>query len=192
MKIWKIIKMACREDTLILGVISGLVGTLTMDIANLIFYKIHASEALWGHFAGSIFIPPRQTKKPQNFLLGQIEHLITGGLLGIPLAYILKITKKYPIIKGWGYGLATWGLLYNIFAKAKLYSIKHHTSISYYSTLIQNSIFGIVAALSIVSLGGEKFNQINQKPNVQMNSLANSTSILATDAVTDKNDELLM
>lgn len=172
-----------------LGVISGLMGTLAMDIANLFLYKIHFSEALWGHFAGSIFIPARQTKKPQNFLLGQIEHLITGGILGIPLAYVLKITKKYPKLKGCGYGLATWGLLYNIFAKAKLYSIKHHTSISYYSTLIQNTIFGVVAAQSIVSLGGEKTSQVNK--NVQMSDLANNTFISTTDAATYKNDELL-
>lgn len=182
MKIWKIIKAACREDTLILGVISGVFGTVAMDISNLIFFKLRISEALWGHLSGSIFIPPRQTKKPKNFVLGQIEHLIAGGLLGIPLVYILKLTKKYPLVKGWGYGLATWGFLYNISAKAKLFSIKHHTARSYYATLIQNSIFGLVTARSIVLLG-------NQKNEVQTKTMTDhEPSTIAIDAENNNNN----
>lgn len=160
MKLWKIVQSASKDDFIMQGAIGGLFGTFAMDLFNFVMYKIGISEVLWGSYVATILMPVRDTKKPKNFILGEIEHLLTGILLGIPLSFIFnKTSKKNFLLKGSGYGLVTWASFYNVLTKLGLFQSKDKTTRAYYSTLIQSLIYGLVAAISIKNLGSNRLNR---------------------------------
>ena len=124
-----------------------------MDIANIILYKAKISEALYAHLSASMIFPTWKTRLKKNFLLGQIFHIGIGSLMGLPLVYVLKKTgKDHHIFKGIITGFGTWGLVHDVGIRMGLFRLRPGTTGSYYSTLIQNLIFGIISAHSIVTL----------------------------------------
>ncbi|EGW39361.1 hypothetical protein [Desulfosporosinus sp. OT] len=73
------------KDSIAASIFSGVLGTVAMDIPNLLFWRAKRTEALYGHIAGSVYVRPFRTNQRKNFILGQITHHITGAALAIPL-----------------------------------------------------------------------------------------------------------
>jgi len=104
-KMQRVLKM---KDSITVSIFSGLLGTLAMDVSNLLFWKKGKTEALYGHIAASVYVSPFRTNQRKNFWLGQIMHLITGSILAYPLTFILKKTgKDNLLVKGAFFGAVT-------------------------------------------------------------------------------------
>jgi hypothetical protein len=155
------------KDSFTVSVVGGLIGSLFVDISNVLLWRKGQTEMLYGHFAASMFMSPFRTKQRKNFILGQIFHMITGGLLGIPIFYILKKTGRDNLfLKGMFGGFSVWGTLYAFGIRMKLYMAKPHLTKTHYSYFWHNMLFGLVTAYSIVWLADPemfpKRNELNK------------------------------
>lgn len=142
------------KDSTSLGVIGGLLGTISLNIANLLFWKGKKTKTSFGQLAGSIFMKGYRTKQRKNFIFGETVHLLTGALAGIPLVYLFKATgKDHQITKGAAYGTLVWMAYYVLGVKAQIFHSPPKRNRAHFSSLWLNLIFGVSAAKAIVSLG---------------------------------------
>ena len=156
------------KDSIAVSLFSGLLGTLAMDASNFLFWKGRKTEALYGHIAGSIFVRPYRTNQSNNFLLGQITHMITGAVLAIPLNLVLKKTgKDHLALKGAFFGSITWELIYGIGQRFEVFSTKPHLTKTHFAELFNNTIYGITTALALVA-----FSEPSMFPDIQSKTTA--------------------
>ncbi len=152
-KIQRVLKM---NDSITVSIVSGLLGTLAMDISNLVFWRKGKTETLYGHIAGSVFVSPFRLNQRKNFWLGQIMHLITGAVLAYPLTLLLKKTgRDNLLVKGAFFGTVTWEFIYGIGQRFKVFSIKPHLTKTHYAELFSNIIYGVATAQALVTFSDQ-------------------------------------
>ncbi|HHV64974.1 MAG TPA: hypothetical protein GXX46_07875 [Peptococcaceae bacterium] len=141
------------KDSISLGLLSGLVGTLAMDLLNLVAWKRDKSDVLYGHLGASILMNDQRIRRRNNFLFGEVLHLITGALAGIPLVYTYKLSgKDQPIVKGAAFGSLVWFAFYVLGIKTHTFRSKPKTTASHKTSLLQNIFYGIVTAKTMTYL----------------------------------------
>ncbi len=158
-------RLGKTQDSILTGLLGGLVGTIFMDISNEVIYRAGKTEGRYATMAGQMFVSPTRTKQKKNFILGQILHLATGSIFGLPLMYILKKTgKDHYVAKGLVSSIITWGVLYTGGQKVGLYK-KTHLTKSQYSAMFNNLIYGITSAKAMLMMADssvfEKRERIN-------------------------------
>lgn len=153
------------KDSIGLGLLSGLLGTLAMDLSNLILWKKGKTETLLGHLAGSMLFRSWRTNRRKDFLLGQIAHMITGSALGIPLLYVLKKTgRDLAYLKGAFYASLTWSVLVDGATRLGLYRARPKLTKTFYAALFDNLIYGLSTTYAVLHFGD--LSQIpSKKPN---------------------------
>lgn len=142
------------KDSVTVGLAGGVTGTVAMDVVNVLMKMLGISEALYGHLAGSMLVSTWRTRTSRKtFALGQIFHMATGSLLGLPLVWLFKKTgKDHHLLKGAATGFFSWGILHDIGIRVGIFRLKPRTVNSYYSALLQNMVFGMTTAQTIVSI----------------------------------------
>jgi hypothetical protein len=144
-------KIGKMKDSITIGLLGGLIGTIFMEISNLLIFKAGKTETLYGHIAGGLFVTPFRTKRRKNFILGEIAHFMIGSIWGIPLTYILKKTgKDHHLIKGTFISILSLGTLiggqkFDILKKFGLTK-------TFYSAIWNHLVYGLVSAQAIVLL----------------------------------------
>ena len=157
------------KDSITLGVISGLLGTLALDVLNFRNWRKNRTESMYAHIAGSIFMRGFRTKFRKNFLFGQVIHMFVGALAGVPLVYLFRITgKDHSVLKGATYGALIWMIYYMFGIKVGMFHKSPKQNKSHMTNLMQNLIFGITSAQTVISLGDPSLfrtvSQQEQKP----------------------------
>jgi len=141
------------RDSIPIGFISGLVGTIAMDLSNVMFKKTGISRYTYAQFAGSVLMTPFRLIFKENQILGQILHLITGSIIGIPLFAVLKKTgKDNYLLKGAIYGTFTWEVLYSFGLRFNVFRTKAHSTSTHMTTLIDNLVYGFVSSSTMIFL----------------------------------------
>ncbi|KLU60447.1 hypothetical protein CEB3_c32980 [Peptococcaceae bacterium CEB3] len=141
------------KDSIGLGLLAGLIGTLTMDLSNLILWRRGKTENLLGHLAGSMLFRTWRTNRRKDFLLGQIAHMFTGTALGVPLVYLFKRTgRDLAYVKGAFYGSLTWSILVDGATRLGLYRAKPKLTKTFYASLWDNMLYGLSASYAIMHL----------------------------------------
>lgn len=141
------------KDSLLVGIIGGLIGVICMDTSNFIFWRTKRTEGLYGHLAGSMIMRTTRLKKGKNFLIGQIFHMTVGSVIGVFMSQILKkFGKDHHIIKGGFLSVVTWGFLYNFGQRMGFYRMNPRLTTSGYSSIVQHFIYGLATSHAIVSL----------------------------------------
>lgn len=139
------------KDSICIGLIGGLIGSIFMDISNLLIFMAGKTETLYGYIAGGLFVAPFRTKQKKNFVLGEIAHLGIGSIWGILLTCVLKKTgKDHHLIKGTLIAVLSLGALIGgqKFGVLK----KFGQTKTFYSAIWNHMIYGLVSAQAIVSL----------------------------------------
>lgn len=173
------------KDSIVLGLIGGLAGTIVMGLSNTFLWRTKKTEALYGHLSGSMIMRGFRTNQTKNFILGQIIHTFTGGILGIPFVYLLKKTgKDHHLIKGVLFGGLSWGILYDFGQKMGLFYNKIHLTKTHYSALFNNLLFGITMAHTVYSLADSSvFPETVSHTTAQPENLKATTSYSPPEAV---------
>jgi hypothetical protein len=141
------------NDSIPIGFLGGLMGTIAMDLSNLFFKKTGLSEKTYAQYAGSVLLSPFRLIFKQNILFGQILHLITGSILGIPMINILKKTgKDNHQFKGAVYGIFTWEMLYSFGQRIGIVRAKTYTTRTLITTLIDTLVYGFASTSTMVFL----------------------------------------
>lgn len=139
------------KDSITIGLLGGLIGTIFMDMSNLLIFKAGKTEALYGHIAGGLFVAPYRTRSPKNFILGQMAHLGIGSIWGTILTYLLKKTgKDHHLLKGLFISIFTLG---SLVGGQKLGLLKKFgLTKTFYSAVWNHIVYGLVSAQAIVML----------------------------------------
>lgn len=141
------------KDSIPIGFLGGLAGTIAMNLSNLMFKKTGLSEKTYAQYAGSVLLNPFRLLLKKNYYFGQALNLMTGSVLGIPLFYVLKKTgKDNHLFKGVVYGTFTWEILYSLGQRVGLIRSKTYTTASHITSLIDNLVYGIVSTATMVFL----------------------------------------
>lgn len=154
------------KDSIPIGFWGGLMGTIAMDLSNLFFRKTGLSEKTYAQYAGSVLLSPLRLIFKQNLLFGQMLHLITGAILGIPLFNILKKTGKdnHPF-KGAVFGIFTWEMLYSFGQRLGIVRVKTYTTRTHITSLIDNLVYGLTSTSTMVFLADPSvFPQVSNQP----------------------------
>jgi len=144
-------KNGSMKDPIAIGLLGGLIGTIFMDLSNLIIFKARKTETLYGYIAGELFVAPFRTKQTKNFILGEIAHLCIGSIWGIPLTYILKRSgKDHFLIKGTLVSTLSLGTLIG----AQKFGVikKFRLTKTFYSAIWNHLVHGLVSVQAIVLL----------------------------------------
>lgn len=140
------------KDSIVLGSLAGLIGTIVMDVSNFLLWRSNKTEGLYGHLSGSMIMRSFRTHRRENFLIGQILHMATGMAFGIPMVYLFKKTSKdHHIYKGGLFGGLLWEIIFDFGKKMNLFSLKPRLTKSFYAGLLNNILYGITTAQVIVS-----------------------------------------
>ena len=141
------------KDSILLGILSGLIGTTCMDASNFILWRNKKTEGLLAHFAGSMIMRPNKLERGKNFILGQIFHMTVGSCLGVGMVQVLKkFGKDYHALKGGFFAMVTWGVLYNFGQKMGFYQVHPHLAKSGYMAIWHHLIYGLATSTAAVAL----------------------------------------
>lgn len=145
------------KDSIPIGILGGLMGTIAMDLSNILFKKTGLSEKTYADYAGSVLLSPFRLFQRGNFLFGQLLHFITGSVLGIPMFNILKKTgKDNYLFKGTVYGTFTWGVLYTLGQRLGVVRSRTYRTRTHITTLIDNLVYGFVSTATMILLADPK------------------------------------
>jgi len=141
------------KDSMLVGMLGGLVGVICMDFSSLLLWRNQKTEGLFGHIAGSMIMNPFRLNKRKNFLIGQLFHMSVGSGIGIGMVEILKkYGKDHHIVKGGFLSIAVWSILYNFGQRMGFYRMNPRLTRSSYSTILNHLIYGLVTSNTIVAL----------------------------------------
>lgn len=144
-------KTGMMKDSIMVGLLSGFIGTACMEISNLLIFKAGKTETLYGHIAGGLFFAPFRTKQRKNFILGELAHFVIGSIWGIPMTYLLKKTgKDHHLIKGILISTLSLG---SLIGGQKLGVLKKFgLTKTFYSALWNHLVYGLVSVQAIIWL----------------------------------------
>lgn len=157
------------KDSMSTAMLAGLFGTIVMDIVNLLLFTTKRSENVLAHMGASMLVSKQRTRQGKNILLGQIWHMITGIALALPMMSIFKRTgTDHHRVKGAFIGALSWGFIYNLGMRFRIYSFQPHLTKTHYSYLFTDIIYGVVTAEAIKTLADPKiFSDTNTSEQTQ-------------------------
>ena len=181
------------KDSIALSIFSGLLGTLAMDITNLLFWKKGKTETLYGHIAGSIFVTPLRLNQRKNFWLGQILHLTTGAVLAYPMTLLLKKTgKDNLLLKGAFFGAVTWEFIYGMGQRFRVFATTPYFTKTHYSELFNNILYGITTAQALVAFSDPSMFSNTQTNTTTVDSQKNKVQPIYADVKADEESTMFM
>lgn len=139
-------KSDSMKDSVIVGLMSGLAGSIAIEAVNVVTGK----KLLFGKLASSMIVNPFRSYQRKNILLGEAMHLITGSGIGTIIVQVLKRTgKEYMMVKGIFVSLMAWVGLHNFGRRYDMYSNKARSTKSQYASLLQHIFYGITTSAAI-------------------------------------------
>ncbi len=143
------------KDTITLGAIAGLIGTIPQLLFHFIFWQIGYVKYFSFQLTGSVFLTRELTKTPLGQFIGGFVWLSLASFMGVIIAYLFVFTGKD---NWWLKGLmanviimfiSTYGFIYNLGgAKIVPYDIKTNLIV-----LLSSLIYGVVTPYIIVKWG---------------------------------------
>ncbi len=145
------------KDPIILGIVSGLIGNCAKLAGNLFNrYVLKRSDTTYPEIAAGMFMTKKERNKPIGMLVGGLADFGLGGILGIPMVYLLRYTGRDKAgIKGLGLGHFAWIAVYGAIGrgfgtKRGVFPLDAHTNLS---AFVNHSWYGLITSLVAAKLG---------------------------------------
>ncbi len=91
------------RDTMTIGTIGGLIGTLFMHITNYILQSFGMIKITTLQIAAALFMDWEQVNTTYGVIIGTINHFFIGAIAGVIIAIVLRyFGKDYYLLKGLG------------------------------------------------------------------------------------------
>jgi hypothetical protein len=144
------------SDRLVLGGISGILGNLAMLLTISPAIKMKLAEFDGPTRTAGIFLPLSQVNKPMGQAVGYIANNVIAATLGTAAVYILSVTgKDKAVLKGSGFGLASWLFLYGMLGNVGVTAVKPSFPKTIISQAVSHMVFGAVTAYAATKIGNE-------------------------------------
>lgn len=151
------------RDTLTIGTIAGITGTVSMHILSMIEKLFGIVDLTTLQVSAALFLEWDQINTPAGLFVGVIAHLIVGSAGGVLLAYLIKISgKDYYWLKG--LALAGFMLLLGMGFVIRVMDIVpqiRNNSMTALLHIINYSVYGLLASYVIAKYG--KFKNIKRR-----------------------------
>jgi uncharacterized membrane protein YagU involved in acid resistance len=96
------------KDSVVVGFTGGLLGTLGDEVVHWLAVLLKIAGSTTGHYISQLIFP-HQKVTLEKLLMSEGTHLLAGGILGIAIVVVYKITGyDYAIFKGVGFGALMW------------------------------------------------------------------------------------
>lgn len=144
------------NDPVILGIIAGLAGNCLKTAGNLFNrYVLKVSQFTYIEVAAGLFMRRKESHKPLGQIVGGIADFLIGSMMGVPLVYLLKYTKKdYALVKGIGIGGLIWIGMYGALGRAfGAWGFLPANASTNLSSFLNHSLYGIGASIVATKLG---------------------------------------
>lgn len=143
------------KDRILLGIFSGLIGSVPGRLLNAVEYDLGLTDSTYGQMAAHQFISKNKINTPDGVLLGSVANELIALSTGIAITYTLSATgRDHALIKGMGVGSFYWFLLYGLSSQlGKTPKSKKPLSLLY--SLVDHLIFGSTASIIISEFGDD-------------------------------------
>ncbi len=139
-------KSNSMKDSVIVGLMSGLIGSIAIEALNVLSGK----KLLFGKLASSMNVNPFRSYQRKNILLGEAMHLTMGAGIGTVIVQFLKRTgKEYMMAKSIFVSLMAWVGLHNLGNRFDVFSNKARSTKSQYLSLLQHIFYGVTTSAAI-------------------------------------------
>lgn len=89
------------RDTLTIGTIAGVLGTLVMHLLSMLWKSLGLIKITTLQVSATIFLSWDQVNTPIGYIVGAVSHLMIGAAGGVILAYFIRFSgKDYYWLKG--------------------------------------------------------------------------------------------
>lgn len=133
------------KDRITLGALAGLGAVLTRDVYGLLARAVGFTKFLTWNVAADLFIHGQDIFRPLGIVLGFVADLTLGAIIGALFVYLLKLSgHRNPMIKGLGFGLGAWLLLFGIMVRILPDSPKVFDDVlSNLNSFVGHAVFGL-------------------------------------------------
>lgn len=143
------------SDEFLVWILSGVIGSTIKNIFDLVMLSLKISNFHIIQIAADIFMNAPDIYSIKGVIIGIIADLIIGGVFGVGLGLLFKITgTDYYFLKGWVLGLIVWlvaiGGLMHIFSYIFVKVLSEFNDLAV--SMTAHSIYGIVTAYWIMKL----------------------------------------
>ncbi|MFZ5945297.1 MAG: hypothetical protein ACOYVD_14425 [Bacillota bacterium] len=148
------------------GIISGVIGLIAINIAELLMRLVNLSQTTLWQAGGSVFLSKKALQQPLGVAIGFASHIFVGITLAILIAYYIHYTNgKFPVLKGLAISVAVLFIILGIFFPLRKLNMEmQNNPKDVLSAFIDHTIFGIVAGYSVYKLQkGINFNLFKRK-----------------------------
>jgi len=138
--------LATLKDRTTLGIMAGAGGVLVRDLYSLFARAIGFAKFYVWNISADLFVREKEIVTAAGIVLGLLADLAMGGLIGVTFIHFLRWTRgRNPILKGIGFGIAAWLLLYGIIFHNLPQTITRapEDAFSNLSAFVGHSLFGL-------------------------------------------------
>ncbi len=143
------------RDSIALGAVTGVVGTIPGIIINYISYQLGFSKYYSFQISSGTFLLKGFTDTLSGFVLGGIIWLSTGAVLGILIVFLLQKTgTDYWWLKGLLVsGVVMYTIIYGFLFSLGGSKVAPRDLGTNFTVLLENILFGLTTAFLIVRWG---------------------------------------
>ena len=143
------------KDTLAVGTIAGIAGTIVMHVFSFIFKALNLITVTTFDYSASIFLNQSQLNTTAGLIVGAIAHFLIGAAGGVLLAYFIRAAgKDYYWLKGLALSgfmlLGGMGLVLNIM---NLMPEMRESGLTVLLHIITYAVYGLTTSYIIARFG---------------------------------------
>lgn len=143
------------KDSILLGVVAGLLGAIPGRLLNKAEYKLGFTDSRYEEMAALPFVKKRDINKPSGKNVGKIANGLLTSVVGVSTTYVLKKTgRDHAILKGIGISALSWLGLYSLSAQANIR--KSRKPLTALLSFGDHLIFGATTATLVSKLGDDR------------------------------------
>lgn len=145
------------KDRVMAGVLIGLLANVIKLSVNYLGFLLNFTPVVFWQMVAAQFLAREDLFRPAAYLIGAAADLAMTALLGAAFVYVIRfIGEEYLYIKGLGFGLTVWAILFGSFFTARIQEKIPPEPSAILVTLVAHSIFGLSLAFFTEKLWLEK------------------------------------
>jgi len=146
------------EDRVLLGVISGILGSTIVKIINPIEYNLGLTDLRYNQPAASLFLSKRDVVEntAESKVIASAVNNAMAAATGTIITYMLTASgRDYAMLKGAGFGLLQWIGIWGFLSRVGV-TLKSHEPLTHILSIIDHSLFGASVGFLISRLGDDR------------------------------------
>lgn len=151
------------KDKIMLGSIIGILANTVKLTANYILYSLDWTNMVFWQLVAARFLNKNDLSKPMAFVIGGTADIVVSAVLGVSFVLFIYIFgREFLAIKGIGYGLFIWAVLFGTLLGQSVES--NIPPLGIMATLIAHFIYGLALGLfTLLLYKDETLNELASK-----------------------------